>query len=137
MRLGDIKISALKLMHFNDSSIIYENLDDLAKGEYTKEMSCMLDSINRAVDHMFLMNALTKLEAKKATVVKQMPNVMDLPIPEVLARLIPYFIKYELYEEDEPSASKNAYDMFINGITRYLNLNTAQGGIDIVYRVEG
>jgi hypothetical protein len=131
MRLGEIKIAALHLMHYGDSSITYENLGILANGEYAKEMMMMTDSINRALDKMYLMGALTAEQRKKATIIKQMPNVMDMPIPEVLARLIPYFIKAELYEEDEPSASENAYNLFIDGVSK---LAKECDGVETVYR---
>lgn len=39
-------------------------------------------------------------------------NEAELPIPDKLARIIPYFIKGDLYQEEEPSLASDARNIF-------------------------
>lgn len=51
-------------------------------------------------------------------------DLNDIFIPEEVQRMIPYFVKGELYEEDEPAMAQTAYAMYINflsGLKRPFN----------------
>jgi hypothetical protein len=62
------------------------------------------------------------------------PNKAEIDMPDSIARLIPYFIKAELYEEDEPSASQKAMEIFENGLTRYKTERASQTMVKAVYK---
>ncbi len=42
-----------------------------------------------------------------------------LPIPDALAALIPYYVKAELYEEEDPTAARAALEYFDTSLSRY------------------
>lgn len=44
----------------------------------------------------------------------------ELEIPETLARIIPYFVKADLFEQDEPELSANARNIFESALTEYV-----------------
>lgn len=48
-------------------------------------------------------------------------NNIEIDIPEVLARAIPYFVKGELYEQDEPNIAATSRNIFENIITEYVS----------------
>ena len=51
-------------------------------------------------------------------------DLNEIFIPEEVQRMIPYFVKGELYEEDEPAMAQTAYAMYINflrGLKRPFN----------------
>lgn len=48
-------------------------------------------------------------------------NNYELPIPEALARIIPYFVKADLYEQDEPQLSATARNIFESALTEYIS----------------
>ena len=48
-------------------------------------------------------------------------NNTELDIPESLARIIPYFIKADLYEQDEPELSATARNIFESALTEYVS----------------
>lgn len=48
----------------------------------------------------------------KAPDITGLENIDELPIPNELANILPYFIKADLYEEDEPQLSSSARNQF-------------------------
>ncbi len=48
-------------------------------------------------------------------------NNTELDIPESLARIIPYFVKADLYEQDEPELSATARNIFESALTEYVS----------------
>jgi hypothetical protein len=75
-------------------------------------------------------NDLARYKGKEEKIViTYSPNVMieekadegsELDIPETLARIIPYFVKGELYELDEPNISANARNIFESALNEYV-----------------
>lgn len=53
-------------------------------------------------------------------------NNTELEIPESLARIIPYFIKADLYELDEPNLSANARNIFESALTEYISFGISR-----------
>ena len=48
-------------------------------------------------------------------------NNQEINIPEALARIIPYFVKADLYEQDEPELSATARNIFESALTEYVS----------------
>lgn len=62
------------------------------------------------------------------------PNNVEIPLKSELVRLIPYFVKGELYEEDEPNLAIQAQNMFVAGINNVIASRPAeQTRLDVVY----
>ena len=53
-------------------------------------------------------------------------NQTEIEIPETLARIIPYFVKAELYELDEPNLSATARNIFENALTEYVSFGISR-----------
>lgn len=47
-------------------------------------------------------------------------------IPDALVRLIPYFVKGELYEQDEPAVAAVARNIFESALTEYISFGTTR-----------
>jgi hypothetical protein len=56
-----------------------------------------------------------------ATITETTSNDLELEIPETLLRMIPYYVKGELYELDEPEISATARNIFENALSEYLS----------------
>lgn len=67
-------------------------------------------------EESFVIEYIPKIETIKETT----DNLMELPMPDTLARIIPYFVKAELYEIEEPNASAMARNIFENALQEYL-----------------
>ena len=48
-------------------------------------------------------------------------NNLKIDIPESLARIIPYFVKADLYEQDEPELAATARNIFESALTEYVS----------------
>ena len=48
-------------------------------------------------------------------------NNLELDVPEALARVIPYFVKADLYEQDEPELAATARNIFESALTEYVS----------------
>ena len=187
MKLGEIKLEALKIMNINNDSVLVLNNMDAILGEkrYAKYLNNMFNCINKAIDvinHKKILPQerieMSELALKqgainnrfdvssikdflsisrivyednngyqervpferegKMVVVsnKYLPeylamvydtridniteNIADtdeIPgLSDELARLIPYYIKFELYQEDEPDLAFTAKNTFEQGI---------------------
>lgn len=68
-------------------------------------------------DEMFNIEYTPKLEMVSVTT----DNNLELEIPETLARIIPYFVKADLYEQDEPQLAATARNIFENALTEYVS----------------
>lgn len=53
-------------------------------------------------------------------------NDTKLEIPEALARIIPYFVKGDLYEQDEPQLSATARNIFESALTEYVSFGVSR-----------
>lgn len=187
MKLGEIKLEALKIMNINnDSLLLIENMDAiLGEKRYAKYLNNMFNCINKAIDvinhrkilpqnRIELSELLVKqgainnrfdvsniidflsvsrivyeddksyreripyeregnllvvsnnyhpeylamvYDTKIDNITEELGNEDDIPgLSDELARLIPYFIKFELYQEDEPDLALNAKNTFEQGI---------------------
>ena len=58
----------------------------------------------------------------------------DLPIPDALCCLIPYFVKSELYEEEDMQAAKNAKAVFEEGVANYRQKSNTSQSLRAVYQ---
>ncbi len=60
----------------------------------------------------------------------------DIPIPDELARIIPYYIKADLYEEEEPSLSAQSRNVFEGYLEEYrYGADTSTQGVRVIYRI--
>ncbi len=60
----------------------------------------------------------------------------EIPVPNELARMIPYYIKAELYEEEEPSLSAQSRNIFESYLDEYrLGIDTTTQGVRVKYRL--
>lgn len=46
---------------------------------------------------------------------------LEIDIPETLARIIPYYVKADLYEQDEPELAATARNIFESALTEYVS----------------
>jgi len=84
--------------------------------------------IDISVDNLVQANVLVlpiKTGDYKLVYTKKMPYITDdtedsdeVDLPDEIVRLIPYFIKSELYEEDEPNLATVARSIFETGLIR-------------------
>jgi hypothetical protein len=210
MKLGEIKLEALKIMNINnDSVLVLENMDAiLGEKRYAKYLNNMFNCINKAIDIINRKKILpqnriemSELEVKQGAINnrfdissisdfmsisrivyedsngyreripferegnfvvvsnKYLPEYLamvyntkidnitdniaatdDVPnLSDELARLIPYYIKFELYQEDEPDLALTAKNTFDQGIEslRVYDDEFESFNIEKVYSSEG
>lgn len=146
MTITDIKKEALKLMFTNqDNEIDTQDIDTLASDEnYGDYLNNMNGSINRA-----LVRLKSKgVEYKGQRLTDKTNEAFDLSweeeidgeitkfsIDEALKELIPYFIKGELYEEDNPQQASIAKNYFEDAVDDYLSTKN-QRFVDIGWRMD-
>lgn len=133
MTIEEIKKEALKLMFTNqdneiEESTIIELEQDDNYGDFLVNMN---GSINRA---------LVRLKSKGVEYTgerlnKNTDNNQTLDIDENLCELIPYFIKGELYEEDNPQQAAIAKNYFEDTVDDYLTtkINTT---VDVFWEMD-
>ena len=63
---------------------------------------------------------------KTQLITKETDNLMELNVPEEMARMIPYFVKADLYELDEPELSATARNIFESALTEYVSFGMAR-----------
>jgi hypothetical protein len=202
MKLGEIKLEALRVMNINNDSILnLENMDSiLGEKRFAKYLNNMLCSINRAIDIINHKNILpekklsldtllttygvsnNRFDLAKTSDVMAISRIVyeegntyisrvpyekegsvlvvdsrynpknlsvvyypriasigedisdddDIPgLPDNLARLIPYYIKFDLYQEDEPDLAVKGKETFEEG----LKLLTVKDG-EVDYLIE-
>lgn len=133
MTIGEIKKEALKLMFTNQDNEIDDNtVDELSEdANYGEFLNNMYGSINRAIVRLKSKGVEYKGEWLK-------PNTNDdteLALDPELCMLIPYFIKGDLYEEDNAQLSVMSRNMFEDMVDDYLStkINTA---IETVFEMD-
>lgn len=80
------------------------------------------------VDYIILNNKISVyLEKDESYMIEYLPEFNsnfddsdEIEVPDELARLIPYFIKADLYEEEEPALSASARNMFEGYLSEYI-----------------
>lgn len=138
MKLGEIKLEALKLMFVNDGEILnMENLDEYLYGNevYRGYLVNMVGSINRSLNRFKMKNIKPLDDKEYVKFTDDTPNDTEIDfIPDELQEIIPYFIKGELYQEDEPNVAGASMNYFESLLDDYLdNRPPTQKKVRIVY----
>jgi hypothetical protein len=133
MTIAEIKKEALKLMFTNqdneiDGSTIEELMGDDNYGDYLANMN---GCINRAIVRL----KSKGIEYSGERLAVDANNDIELPIDEELSELIPYFIKGELYEEDNPQQASIARNYFEDTVDDYLSTKN-QTAVEVVWRLD-
>lgn len=127
MTINEIKIEALKLMFTNYSEDI-DNVDMLYNDDnYSAYIMSMNGAINRALARLWakriIRNSFVPLPTSFAVDNTQEledaitpPDKERVHIPIDVQLLIPYYIKADLYEEDEPALAAQARNIFEQSI---------------------
>ena len=133
MTIAEIKKEALKLMFTNqdneiDGSTIEELMSDDNYGDYLANMN---GCINRAIVRL----KSKGVEYSGERITRDTSDDYELPIDESLQELIPYFLKGELYEEDNAQQAAIAKNYFEDTVDDYLAMNIEKT-IEVVYEMD-
>lgn len=135
MTIEEIKKEALKLMFTNQDNEIdnAEDIDDLmTEDSYADYLANMNGCINRAIVRLKSKGVEYDMENR---LTKDTNNKEELPLDEALCELIPYFIKGELYEEDNPQQASIARNYFEDTVDDYLSTKN-QTAVEVVWRLD-
>ena len=121
-----------------DNEIDESNITDLMLDDnYGDYLANMDGCINRAM--VRLKSKGLEFEWERLTSPKQHEieahNAKELPVDEELSELIPYFIKGELYEEDNPQQASIARNYFEDTVDDYLSTKN-QTAVEVVWRLD-
>ena len=118
MTIGEIKKEALKLMFTNqDNEIDTLDMEDLyADSNYGDFLNNMYGSINRAIVRLKSKGVIYTGERLR----NDTSDDTELALDEELCMLIPYFLKGELYEEDNAQEAAIARNLFEDMVDDYL-----------------
>ena len=62
------------------------------------------------------------------------PDSTEIPLPDELAALLPYFVKADVYEQDEPELATQSRNIFELMLAEYYSQEqNVEAGIDSVY----
>lgn len=64
---------------------------------------------------------IVEYSPKVESITDQTSEDKELAIPETMARMIPYFVKGELYETDEPEISATARNIFESALSEFVS----------------
>lgn len=133
MTIEEIKKEALKLMFTNqDNEIDERTIAELEQDDnYGDYLANMYGSINRAI--VRLKSKGVGYTGERLT--KGTDDETILPIDEELSELIPYFIKGELYEEDNPQQASIAKNYFEDTVDDYL-ATKINATVDVVWKLD-
>lgn len=133
MTIEEIKKEALKLMFTNqDNEIDERTIAELEQDDnYGDYLTNMYGSINRAIVRL----KSKGIEYTGQRLTKDTRDETVLPIDEELSELIPYFIKGELYEEDNPQQASIAKNYFEATTDDYLATKT-YNAVDVVWKLD-
>lgn len=133
MTIEEIKKEALKLMFTNqDNEIDERTISELEQDDnYGDYLVNMYGSINRAI--VRLKSKGVEYTGQRLT--KDTDDETVLPIDEELSELIPYFIKGELYEEDNPQQASIAKNYFEDTVDDYL-ATKVNATVDVVWKLD-
>lgn len=118
MTIGEIKKEALKLMFTNqDNEIDTLDMEDLyADSNYGDFLNNMYGSINRAIVRLKSKGVIYAGERLK----NDTSDDTELDLDEELCMLISYFLKGELYGEDNAQEAAIARNLFEDMVDDYL-----------------
>lgn len=135
MTLGEVEKEALKLMFTNQSFEINESsIEDLKSDDnYGDYLSNMRGSINRCFAR--LKNKGIEFGESYQRLTDETSEDFELDfIDEELVEIIPYWIKGELYEEDNTAVAMTTKNYFDELLEEYLN-RPQEHTIDKVYEM--
>lgn len=96
--------------------------------DYEREgKTLILPTLHRETDEYRL------IYCPQAPKVTALSDTDELKIPEEVAQMIPYFVKGELYEEDEPGSAAQARNLFEQWLDSIEDPEDANPMIDMVY----
>ena len=139
MLLGEIKAEALKLMQVNQTqNISYLNIDSLKQdSSLSAFIYAMPGAINRAFDRLYVLEAI---QQEPISITVETPETYDLSetgIPNILLRMLPFFIVGEIFSSDEADIAANYRNQFEAGVEEYLKMQRLQQTeVEIVYGVD-
>lgn len=133
MTIEEIKKEALKLMFTNqDNEIDSSDISQLeADDNYGDYLVNMYGCINRAIVRL----KSKGVEFTGERLNSETPDDRVLELDEELCELIPYFIKGELYEEDNPQQASIAKNYFEATVDDYLATKN-QTSVETVWRLD-
>ena len=125
MTIEEIKKEALKLMFTNQDNEIDES--SIIELEQDDNYSDFLVNMNGCINRALVRLKSKGVEYTGERLTKDTNNDTELEIDENLCELIPYFIKGELYEEDNPQQASIAKNYFEETADDYLatKINTS------------
>jgi hypothetical protein len=139
MLLGEIKAEALKLMQVNQSqNISYLDIASLKNDSSVSAfIYAMPGAINRAFDRLYVLEAI---EENINPVTNETPDTYDLietGVPNILLRMIPFFVVGEIYSADEPSLASSCRNQFEASVEEFMRMQRRQQTqVEIVYGVD-
>lgn len=139
MLLGEIKAEALKLMQVNQTqNISYLDIDSLKQdSSLSAFIYAMPGAINRAFDRLYVLEAI---QQEPISITVKTPETYDLSetgIPNILLRMLPFFIVGEIFASDEADIAANYRNQFEAGVEEYLKMQRLQQTeVEIVYGVD-
>ena len=140
MKIGDIFISSLKLMNdtIGGSRPTIDKLDEyLEDSDYEDRLYQMTDAINRGLQiagaSVYLPYDLKPVES---IVPSYITPIEDVGISISIALAIPYYVKYELYQDDSTQQAYGAREEFERLLISAKALDTAnrQSNVENVFR---
>ena len=66
-------------------------------------------------------------------VTAETPEDTEIPIPDEIASLVPYYVKSELYREEDISEADNARAWFTAGLNEIVSRDIVPMGVSTVY----
>ena len=134
MKVGDIKAEALKMTGVNGGmNITYLDINGLMNDEtYAAYLINMDSAMNRAMDRFVSRGVLKADEAQYVDATT--PPATELTISDNLARIMPYYVKGEVFANDEPDSAAYAmttFESLLETIAANINPTT-----EAVYRCE-
>ena len=73
-------------------------------------------------------------EPKMPVITTVTPDSTEIPLPDELAALLPYFVKADVYEQDEPELATQSRNIFELMLAEYYSQEqNVEAGIDSVY----
>ncbi len=114
---------------FSVERVIFEG----AHGEYVPQYPYLLEgTVIRFPDTLADGEKYTVLYRPK---IKRVTNdAADVDVPDYIAVYIPYFIKGELYREEEPGEASEAYNLFMKALDELMPESAGGGSVTTIFR---
>lgn len=139
MYLGDVKAEALKIMSVEQfMNISYLDIDGLKNDvTYKGYLYSMIGAINRALDRLYVKEAIVEPIRAITAADKETLDLQDLGVNDVLARLLPLYVVGDVFAMEEPSVAANNRNMFEAQLEEYLQSpRFQQTQVETIYTME-